>query len=94
MENQHLVQFTLVKHIKMPSKFKKEFKKQIRLAIAAAIGFIIAYSWREFIVGVMTDKIGNLTKVENLNLLNLTSAFVITLIGVIIILITSNFLKN
>ena len=78
----------------MPTKFKKEFKKQIRLAIAAAIGFIIAYSWREFIVGVITSKVGDITKVNNLNIINLTSAFVLTLMGVIIILITSSLLKD
>ncbi len=43
----------------MASKFKKEFKKQIRLAIAASVGFIIAYSWRDFIVGSVKSLVGD-----------------------------------
>lgn len=78
----------------MPSKFKKEFRKQIRLAIAAAIGFIIAYSWREFIVTLVASKVGDITKVENLNAVNLTSALILTVIGVVIILFASALLKE
>ena len=34
----------------MLKKFKKELKRQIRTALTAAIGFIIAFSWRDYIL--------------------------------------------
>ena len=76
----------------MKSKFKIEVKKQSRLAISAAVGFVIAFAWRDFILEFV-DKI-----ILDFNFLNvLTSRFVsaisVTFIGVLIIIISSKLLK-
>ena len=78
----------------MVSKFKKEFKKQIRLAIAASVGFIIAYSWRDFIVVSVKSLVGENFFINNQNIINLSSALILTFIGVVIIFISSKILKE
>ena len=76
------------------TKFKLEFKKQLRLAIAAAIGFLIAYSWREFIFNLSKDFISSLYEKMGPHLVNFTSSILITLLGVLIIIATSKLLEN
>ena len=74
------------------SKFKKELKKQARLAIAAAVGFIIAYAWRNTILRIaefLFHGIEFLTPTTS----DLLFAFLLTLIGVILILISSRLLE-
>ncbi len=74
------------------AKFKKEFKKQIKLAIAAAVGFVIAFAWRDFILKLTGEALNKF-----LELSPITSALLIsiciTIIGVLIILISSKLLK-
>jgi len=74
------------------SKFKNELKKQTRLAIAAAIGFIIAFAWRDFIIQI-TDNA--LARVMNLSpaTSTLITAITLTIIGVILIFISSKALE-
>jgi len=76
----------------MASKFKKEFKNQLRLAIAAAIGFIIAFSWRDFVIKLVGDTYSVLQTAMPITSKFLT-AITITLIGVFLIIITSKLLK-
>jgi hypothetical protein len=75
--------------------FRLEFKRQIRLAVTAAIGFSIAYSWKEsmfatfqsFVTRVFDVPIGHyLTQVY-------TSIF-ITFLGVALIFLTSKLLRD
>lgn len=77
---------------KITSKFIKEFRKQTRLAIAAAIGFMIAYTWKDFIIGLTKGIISELG-VNLSNTFNFLSAFLITLVGVIFLLISSKLLE-
>jgi len=81
--------------IKTKRSFKQEFKKQIRFAVTAAIGFIIAFSWREAVF----DMFLNLTS----RLLDLSidhystkiyTATIITVFGVLLIFFTSKILKD
>jgi len=76
----------------MGKSFKKEFKKQIRLAIAAAVGFIIAFAWRDFILrltGETLDKFLELNPITSALLISIC----ITVIGILIISISSRTLK-
>lgn len=77
----------------MRKDFKSEFKKQLKLAIAAAVGFIIAFAWRDFILELTQD---SLNKFIELNPLasHLTISIFLTFIGVLIVIISSKLLKN
>ncbi len=80
--------------VKSKTKFKEEFRRQLRLAVAAAIGFIIAYSWRDFILELSKDTITRITSTLNVHLINLSSSLFITIVGVIVILISSKILQK
>jgi hypothetical protein len=71
----------------MLSKFKTEFKKQTRLAITAAIGFIIAFAWKDYITAVSQNWLSGFSALSGHVLLS--SAVLLTLIGTILILIAS-----
>ncbi len=76
----------------MQGNFKQEFKRQIRLAMAAAIGFIIAFAWRDYIMAVTMNIFGTLTTTMP-NASKLFSALLLTFIGVIFLFISSKILK-
>lgn len=78
---------------KKKRSFRKEFKRQVRMAIAAAIGFTIAFSWRNFVYDTSKTWIEKLTPLSGAFETGLASALIITIIGVIFILITSKLLK-
>lgn len=74
------------------TRFGKEFKRQIRMAIAAAIGFLIAFAWRDYVINLAGGLFTNLA----LNMPDLSrflSSLLITLIGVIFIIISSKILE-
>ena len=75
------------------TNFKREFRKQLRLALAAAAGFIIAFAWKDFIFKLTGDF---LSKFLRLSLITsaLAVSIVVTLLGVLIILISSRILKE
>lgn len=78
----------------MKVKFKREFARQLRLAIAAAVGFIIAFSWRNFVFELTRNWIKAISSITNTNIVNFTSSMLITILGVLIILASSRLLKS
>ena len=81
--------------IKTKRSFKQEFKKQIRFAITAAIGFTIAFSWREAVFDLFlnfTSRILDLS-VEHYST-KIYTAISVTLFGVILIFFTAKLLKD
>ncbi len=72
--------------------FKMEFKKQIRLALAAAIGFIIAFAWRDFVLKLTGDALSRFLELNPITS-SLVLSIVVTFLGVLIILISSKILK-
>jgi len=74
------------------TRFLKELRRQIRLAIAAAIGFVIAFAWKDTIIRMVGDYYSNLNKVMPIGSSILTS-LTITLIGVLLILLSSRLLE-
>jgi hypothetical protein len=76
---------------KATSRFQKELKKQIRYAVAAGIGFLIAWAWKEYVFNLATKMTGDLALVMP-NMSNFIAAATITLIGVVLIFISSRLL--
>ena len=81
--------------LKTRRSFKKEFRRQIRLAIVAAIGFTIAYAWRNALWSASQNYVSRLLDVSKDHYLSETyTALAITFFGVILILFTSKILKE
>jgi len=81
--------------LKTKRSFRKEFKRQIRFAVVAAIGFLIAFSWRNAIFDAAGSFVSRVLDVSPSHYLSevYTSVF-ITFMGVLVILITSKLLKE
>lgn len=75
-------------------KFKHEFKKQLRLAIAAAIGFTIAFAWRNVIFDSIYNFVRKINEETSLLQSQLTTAIIITIIGVLLIMLFSRVLRD
>ncbi len=74
--------------------YKKEFKKQMRLLIIVTIGFTIAFVWREVIFTFFQAILAHFYQAESaLSSQALTATFM-TILGIIIILITSKYLQD
>jgi len=81
--------------LKTKKSFRKEFRRQIRFAIDAAIGFTIAYAWRESVFNTFENFISrffDLTKGHYDT--QIYTALTITLFGVALIFLTSKLLKE
>ena len=85
-----------MKHFTKTSRsFKKEFKKQLRFAITAAIGFSIAFAWRESIFNTFLDFVSRFLDLNPTHYLTeVYAALTVTIAGVIIIFITSKILRD
>jgi len=79
--------------IKTSGSFRTELKRQLRYAIAAAVGFMIAFSWRETIIASTREILERMTNAGG-NIINVYNSFFITIIGVLIILVSSKLLKE
>jgi len=75
--------------------FKKELKKQLRFAITAAIGFSIAFAWRESIFDMFKSFVSRFFDLtpEHYST-EIYTAVVITVTGVVLIFLTSKLLKD
>jgi len=76
----------IIRHTKY---YSKEFKKHSLTAIVSAIGFLIALSWRDFIVDLINMIVINLGITEQLYLYKFISAIIITFLGVMGIIFIS-----
>jgi hypothetical protein len=84
-----------MKILKTKRSFRQEFKRQIRLAVVAAIGFLIAFAWRDAILELSRNFVARLLDVTPQHYLTATySAIFLTLIGVFLILISSKLLRE
>lgn len=79
----------------MRTSFKKELKRQIRLAVSAAIGFTIAFAWKDAIFNTFQTIVAKYLNMEPTNFVTgIYTAILISIIGVIFILITSKILEE
>ncbi|MEM4181947.1 MAG: DUF5654 family protein [Candidatus Pacearchaeota archaeon] len=79
--------------LKTKKSFRKEFKRQVRYALTAAIGFIIAYSWRESILKYADWFSLNFVGKESF-FFPLSSSIITTIFGVMLILLASKILQD
>lgn len=79
---------------KTKKSFRKELKRQTRYAIAAAVGFTIIYAWRESIINASRSVVTKLIENTQVASSNILAALLITVIGVLIIIISSKILKD
>lgn len=84
-----------MKILQTKRSFRKEFKRQIRLAIVAAIGFSIAFAWRNAVFDSFESYVAKFLDVDPSHFLTeLYTAITITFVGVCLIFITSSILKE
>lgn len=76
------------------SRFKKEFRRQARMFITFALGFTIAFTWRQTIFDVSQSFLQYLFHLEHAATLSVLASIFITLISLIIIYIASFYLKD
>jgi putative Mn2+ efflux pump MntP len=75
--------------------FRKELKKQLRLAITAAIGFSIAYGWRNAIFDSFQSFISRFFDIPlGHYMTEVYTATALTIVGVVLIFITAKLLKE
>jgi hypothetical protein len=80
--------------LKTKRSFKKEFKRQIKYAITAAVGFTIAFAWRDAILQMLRDIVEKFTESAKSALISTYSALLITLLGVVVIIFSSKLLRD
>ena len=74
-------------------KFSKQFKENLRIGLAAAVGFTIAFAWREPLILLFNDIVEIVTKASLPYSVSILSAFLITLLGVLFLWLISRYLK-
>ena len=83
------------KLFQIKKSFRKEFKKQLRFAITAAIGFSIAFAWRESIFELFQNFVSRFLDLPIAHYTTqIYTAITITIVGVILIFITSKILRE
>ena len=80
--------------LKTKKNFRKEFKRQLRYAIAAAVGFLIIFAWRDAIIEGTKSLVEKFQTTTFTATTNVSTAILLTIVGVIIIIITSKLLKD
>lgn len=73
--------------------FKKTFKEELRYGIAAAVGFSIAYAWREPLLLFFDDVVVTITRNTFPYLVQTSSALIITVLGVGLLWVASRYLR-
>ena len=76
------------------SQFRREFRRQIRLLIIVTLGFTIAFTWRQTIFDVFENLVVIITDIRNSAALSILTSLLITLLSILIVFLTSHFLKN
>jgi biotin transporter BioY len=80
--------------VKLKHRFKREFRRQLRMAIAAAAGFIIAFSWKETIMKLIENQVQYFTTMTSVLNVSFVSSIVISILGVLVIIISTQLLKE
>jgi len=75
-------------------KFKKEFKRQLRMLIIITLGFTIAFTWRQTIFDLSQTLMQFFTRTQNSTALSILTSIFITIVSVVLIYLTSYYLKD
>ena len=73
---------------------RQEFKSQLRFLIIVALGFTIAFSWRETIFDAVYVLVTSFGEVQNPTYASITTSTAITLISLILLFITARLLQT
>jgi hypothetical protein len=74
-------------------RFTKQFKENLRIGLAAAVGFTVAFAWREPLILFSNDLVELVAKTTLPYSISIISAFLITFFGVLFLWILSRYLK-
>jgi hypothetical protein len=74
--------------------FRKELKKEARIFIVVAVAFSVAFAWRQTIFDAALVAVNNLFTINGEIKASILASTLITLIGIIIILLSSKLLKD
>jgi len=80
--------------LKTKKSFRKEFKRQLKLAIIAAIGFTIAYAWKETTLKIMENIASSIGNSAGLGHSPLFMPLLTTILGVSTIYLLSKIFKD
>ena len=80
--------------LKTKKSFRKEFRRQLKYAIAAAVGFLIAFAWRDAIYNAVHEVVSKFEETTKGMTSEISTAVFITIVGVLIILISSRLLRE
>jgi hypothetical protein len=72
--------------------FKEEFRSQLRLAIAAAVGFTIAFAWKDYVLFQANEVIQKMAIIAPY-FSRFFGALLVSLVGVVIIIVSSKVLR-
>lgn len=85
--------FEKLKKLNRKRRFAKHFRENLRIGLIAAIGFVIAFAWREAILSLIDSFVYKYINPVQGVISETISALVITLIGVILIWIITKWLR-
>jgi hypothetical protein len=80
--------------LKTKKSFRSEFKRQLRYAIAAAVGFLIIFAWRDAILNGTKSLIEKFQETTFVAASEVSTAIALSIAGVLIILLSSKLLKD
>ena len=80
--------------LKTKKSFRKELKRQLKWAIAAAVGFLIAFAWRDAIYNAVHDMVEKFEDSTMGMTSEISTALFITIVGVLIIILSSRLLRD
>lgn len=78
----------------MGRKFKKEFRRQLRLLITIALGFTIAFTWRQTIFDLSQTFVQFITNIQDSTALSIFTSVFITIVSILLIYLSSYYLRN
>jgi len=74
-------------------KFSKQFREHLRIGLSAAVGFTIAFAWREPLLLFVNDFIFKYISSTLTYHASILSALIVTFLGVLLIWILSRYLR-
>lgn len=74
--------------------FESEFKRQLRMLIVVTLGFTIAFTWRQTIFDLSQSFINFFIHIQSSSLSSILASIFITIISILLIYITSYYLKK
>ena len=94
-QKQHIekhVEKHMIKHI--PAFFTSQFRQHVSTAIIAAFSFLIALSWKDLIIHLVTNAIKPVTLETYPYLADLYSAFIVTFVALLGIFLVTNWAQK